>query len=105
MLSGIGPKDELQKLDIPIVADLPGVGSHLMDHPVVDLSFMDSSKTSIGFLRPQSFVDHLKSLRSVLQYQLTSKGPLTCNVSLAHLSYLTYIHINLVIRLQIPLHS
>ncbi|KAL4907089.1 hypothetical protein BDW74DRAFT_190089 [Aspergillus multicolor] len=31
-LSGIGPKDELQKFDIPVVADLPGVGTNLQDN-------------------------------------------------------------------------
>ena len=31
MLSGIGPKDHLQEMGIPLVQDLP-VGQHLMDH-------------------------------------------------------------------------
>jgi choline dehydrogenase len=31
MLSGIGPKAELEALDIPVVADLPGVGMNLQD--------------------------------------------------------------------------
>lgn len=30
--SGIGPKDFLEKLGIPVVVDLPGVGSNLQDH-------------------------------------------------------------------------
>ncbi|KAJ5807835.1 hypothetical protein N7474_009104 [Penicillium riverlandense] len=30
--SGIGPRDELEKFGIPVVADLPGVGSNLQDH-------------------------------------------------------------------------
>jgi choline dehydrogenase len=33
MLSGIGPADHLRLLDIPVVADLPGVGQNLQDHP------------------------------------------------------------------------
>ncbi|MBN3311239.1 CHDH protein, partial [Amia calva] len=32
MLSGIGNADDLKKLDIPVVAHLPGVGSNLQDH-------------------------------------------------------------------------
>jgi choline dehydrogenase len=32
MLSGIGPKDELQKINVPTIVDLPGVGKNLMDH-------------------------------------------------------------------------
>jgi len=35
MLSGIGPADQLRKLGIAPVADLPGVGASLQDHPVV----------------------------------------------------------------------
>ncbi|MCX5517302.1 choline dehydrogenase [Kaistia defluvii] len=31
-LSGIGPAGELQSLDIPVVADRPGVGENLQDH-------------------------------------------------------------------------
>ncbi|KAK2606323.1 hypothetical protein QQS21_003254 [Conoideocrella luteorostrata] len=31
-LSGIGPADELKKFNIPLVADLPGVGTNLQDH-------------------------------------------------------------------------
>ncbi|KAF2420192.1 alcohol oxidase [Tothia fuscella] len=31
-LSGIGPKDELTKFDIPVKVDLPGVGTNLQDH-------------------------------------------------------------------------
>jgi choline dehydrogenase len=32
MLSGIGPADELKRMGIPVVADLPGVGQNLQDH-------------------------------------------------------------------------
>jgi choline dehydrogenase len=32
MLSGIGPAEELKRLGIPVVADLPGVGQNLQDH-------------------------------------------------------------------------
>lgn len=34
MLSGIGPADHLQSLGIPVVADSPGVGQNLQDHPM-----------------------------------------------------------------------
>ncbi|KAF6832699.1 choline dehydrogenase [Colletotrichum musicola] len=31
-LSGVGPAEELERFDIPVVADLPGVGTNLQDH-------------------------------------------------------------------------
>ncbi len=34
-LSGVGPADAMRALDIPLVADLPGVGRNLHDHPLV----------------------------------------------------------------------
>ncbi|MFV3307491.1 choline dehydrogenase [Pseudomonas sp. NY15181] len=33
MLSGVGPAQELERLGIPVVHDLPGVGQRLNDHP------------------------------------------------------------------------
>jgi choline dehydrogenase len=33
--SGIGPAAQLRELDIPIAANLPGVGANLVDHPLV----------------------------------------------------------------------
>ena len=33
MLSGLGPKQQLSELGIPVLHDLPGVGENLLDHP------------------------------------------------------------------------
>ncbi|KAH7014688.1 choline dehydrogenase [Macrophomina phaseolina] len=43
MLSGIGPKDRLSELGIPVVADMPEVGANLRDHAfaVVELEVTD----------------------------------------------------------------
>lgn len=38
MLSGIGDAEHLQAMGIPVVADLPGVGQNLQDHPVVSVA-------------------------------------------------------------------
>merc|ERR1712023_188999 len=37
--SGIGAKDELEALDIPIIKDLPGVGKNLHDHPALGVIY------------------------------------------------------------------
>lgn len=44
MLSGIGPKEELEKLDIKVVNDLP-VGTYLKDHPVYTGLYMRTNQT------------------------------------------------------------
>ena len=33
--SGIGPGEELRQIGVDVVIDLPGVGAHLLDHPIV----------------------------------------------------------------------
>ena len=35
MLSGVGPAEQLQKFGIDVLADVPGVGNNLQDHPFV----------------------------------------------------------------------
>jgi choline dehydrogenase len=42
MLSGIGPAGHLRGLGIDMVADLPGVGEHLQDHPAAMACFAPS---------------------------------------------------------------
>ncbi|ETS86651.1 hypothetical protein PFICI_00479 [Pestalotiopsis fici W106-1] len=43
-LSGVGPKEELEKFNIPVVVDLPGVGTNLKDHievPIISIASSD----------------------------------------------------------------
>lgn len=47
-LSGIGPRKELEALDIPVVADVPGVGENLQDQPDILIRCLDKSKTSFS---------------------------------------------------------
>ena len=39
MLSGIGPKDQLEEFGIPVIHDLPGVGQNLMNHLSAQVTF------------------------------------------------------------------
>lgn len=87
MLSGVGPADHLASHQIPVIADLPGVGSHLMDHAVVDLHFMDKSRSTISGVKlsdirgKPNIAAAFLLIRLFIQYHLTGKGLLTTNVS------------------------
>ena len=39
MLSGIGPKNQLEEFGIPVLQDTPGVGANLRNHPIAPISF------------------------------------------------------------------
>ena len=49
--SGIGPAADLQELDIPVVANRPGVGAHLLDHPLV--TFTDGDEFAPFVVNPK----------------------------------------------------
>ena len=83
MLSGIGPADHLKKLDVPVLVDLPGVGSHLMDHVVIDMNILDKSQQSISHIRADTFLRKLQLLRTIISYNTYGGGPLTSNVSIS----------------------
>ncbi|KFA50989.1 hypothetical protein S40293_07259 [Stachybotrys chartarum IBT 40293] len=38
LLSGIGSAGDLAKYQVPLVMDLPGVGQHMLDHPIIRLA-------------------------------------------------------------------
>jgi choline dehydrogenase len=70
-LSGIGDGARLQSLDIETVAHSPGVGENLREHRYLSTQYRvkgESLNASFGGLR---------LLRSVAQYALMSKGPMT----------------------------
>ena len=47
-LSGIGPRKELNRLDIPCKVDLQGVGRNLQDHPSSVIAFMLKPEVSLN---------------------------------------------------------
>jgi choline dehydrogenase len=52
MLSGIGPADDLQALGLPVVADRPGVGRNLRDHPTLVLLWERRDGAPVGNASP-----------------------------------------------------
>jgi choline dehydrogenase len=80
MLSGIGPAAHLAEHEIPVIAALPGVGEHLMDHAVVDVALAETSGNSLTFLLPKNLWHWIKRMHAIFTYTLTGRGPLTCVV-------------------------
>ncbi len=53
-LSGVGPAADLQRLKIPVVKDLPGVGQHLMDNqemPIVGSGSAGSGTAGVAMMK------------------------------------------------------
>ncbi|KIY62126.1 GMC oxidoreductase [Cylindrobasidium torrendii FP15055 ss-10] len=82
MLSGVGPSAELAKFDIPIIHDLPGVGSHLVDHPVIDINVLDKTKSAPVFIRPRilNILEIFRYIKALIVYFVWRRGPLTANI-------------------------
>ncbi|KAJ3657982.1 hypothetical protein Zmor_009753 [Zophobas morio] len=75
MLSGVGPKDELSKLEIPVVADLP-VGKNLIEHPILGLMVRsDYTPPKIG-------------LNELIQQYLNGFGALTKGANVEGVGYI-----------------
>jgi choline dehydrogenase len=72
-LSGIGPGAALRELDLPVIADLPGVGSNLQDHLQLRPVFKVHGVRTMN-VEYQSLV---KRGLMAAQYALFRKGPLT----------------------------
>jgi len=72
MLSGIGPADHLIETGIEPVADSPGVGANLADHPMLPVIW---STPRLRGLWEKS------GNAGALRWQVTHRGPLTSNVA------------------------
>lgn len=78
MLSGVGPAEQLKKFGIDVVADSPGVGQNLQDHPAAMLSFeskdpkVDKKRSSVYYTERTG-----KNLGTLLNYLFRGRGPLT----------------------------
>jgi choline dehydrogenase len=81
MLSGVGPKDILDGLQIPVVHESPGVGKGMKNHPAVSLRFkpVDGYSLEPGSPRNQlglRFTAKGSSFKNDIQVQTLTSGPL-----------------------------
>jgi choline dehydrogenase-like flavoprotein len=70
MLSGIGRPDELELLQIPLVAEAPEVGMNLQDHPTAGVTY---------FCQDESSLKDALNDANVAQW-MEGQGPLTSNI-------------------------
>lgn len=73
--SGIGPAAHLREHGIDVVADLPGVGRNLQDHPVAMLAFGVTSRTLNQELTPRRAAVH------GLDFALRGRGPVSSAIA------------------------
>jgi choline dehydrogenase-like flavoprotein len=72
-LSGLGPAELLRQHGIPVVHDMPGVGSHLHDHFNTYLVYRCSQPVTINDLA----MSGMRKLTAGVQYALTRSGHLS----------------------------
>ncbi|GBM94467.1 Glucose dehydrogenase [FAD, quinone] [Araneus ventricosus] len=86
MLSGIGPKEELQKHKIPVVADLP-VGRNLQDHFGSMLNFELSDKI-------EPFSQKIRKEANIWEYINSKAGVMTSVYGVSNIAFLNTLGIN-----------
>ena len=59
LLSGIGPSEQLSRLNIPIIANLSGVGENLQDHLIFPVTLAVNVSNAQTDPRPTNSVSHL----------------------------------------------
>lgn len=74
-LSGIGDGGDLQKLGIPVVHHLPGVGKNLQDHPDFVFGYKTKSLELGGFSLPGT----ARMLHEIGRYRRERRGQITSN--------------------------
>ena len=72
MVSGVGPRDTLESFNIPVVADLPGVGSNMWDHIVSGTTYRVNVDTASRMV-----FDHAYAEKAAIDYITNRTGPLT----------------------------
>lgn len=79
LLSGVGPRQEIEKHGIPHIHDLPGVGENLQDHLDIHVTCLEKTRLSIAF-KP-NWLGRL--FKGIYDYFTSGQGELTINYTQA----------------------
>jgi choline dehydrogenase len=77
MLSGIGPKETLDRYNIPVIADRPGVGQNMQDHAMFGLTYRYNVETLTRLVNDPVYA----ALEFTIDYTLFQRGPFTSPVA------------------------
>lgn len=83
MLSGVGPRQHLEEMGINVIKDAPGVGRNLQDHIAVG-GIIFRIDHPIGFV-----MNRLVNINSAIRYAVTEDGPLTSNIGLETVGFIS----------------
>ena len=72
LLSGLGNAEHLRALNIPVVAELPGVGQNLQDHLLAGVQYECTQPISMATA---------ETFGNIAKYLLFKKGPLSSNIA------------------------
>lgn len=75
MLSGVGPRHHLEKLQIPVVHDLPGVGENLQDH-IASGGGSYLIQNPVGNESLSIVIPRLLNVESIRRFAFEQRGPL-----------------------------
>jgi choline dehydrogenase-like flavoprotein len=79
LLSGVGPRAQIEPHGIPLVHELPGVGENLQDHLDIHVTWKEKTRHAIT-LHPGSL---WRTLKALFQYLTAKRGELTSNLAQA----------------------
>jgi choline dehydrogenase len=81
MLSGVGPRDELERLGIPIVEEVPGVGRSLQDHILIPVLALLKEDTPFDGVRAKlKFSSSASPVRDDMMLFATLMDPSVINL-------------------------
>ncbi|KAF6804213.1 glucose-methanol-choline oxidoreductase [Colletotrichum sojae] len=72
LLSGVGPREDLEPLGISVVKDIPGLGKSFTDHPMIVTCF----QMKAGFTDRMTLADPARFREAVEQFVRSGNGPL-----------------------------
>jgi choline dehydrogenase-like flavoprotein len=72
MLSGVGPADHLREHGISVVADSPGVGANLSDHPIVAAIWATPKLRGLA---------EMAGTANLIRWRMMHSGPYTTNIA------------------------